>query len=318
MIVIASANGVVGIEESMRILKSGGSAIDAVEAGIRLVEANPDDHTVGYSGFPNILGQVELDAAIMNGRDLTAGAVGSMRGYPYAISVARKVMEKLSHVFLVGEGAERFAAEMGFEQADLLTKEAQSTWEERLRHDMSEEEFNQLTNLPDLWRWIKLATDPERPWWGTVNFIAQDAQGDICAGVSTSGWAWKYPGRVGDSPVIGAGLYADNRYGAAGCTGMGEMALRANTAHSIVFYLKQGLSVEEAGRQAMEDLNDLGGPYLSVMNFVLLDTEGRHAGFSNVEGRSYTYMSAEMDEPETIPRMVVPTKMRWGEKDSSG
>ncbi|MCP4371274.1 MAG: asparaginase, partial [Deltaproteobacteria bacterium] len=166
--------------------------------------------------------------------------------------------------------------------------------------------------------WIKLATAPERPWRGTVNSIAQDAQGDICAGVSTSGWAWKYPGRVGDSPVIGAGLYADNRYGAAGCTGMGEMALRANTAHSIVFYLKQGLSVEEAGRQAMEDLNDLGGPYLSVMNFVLLDTEGRHAGFSNVEGRSYTYMSAEMDEPETIPRMVVPTKMRWGEKDSSG
>jgi beta-aspartyl-peptidase (threonine type) len=312
MIVIASANGVVGLPESMRVLKAGGSAIDAVETGIRLVEANPDDHTVGYSGFPNILGEVELDAAIMNGRDLTAGAIGAMRGYKYAISVARQVMEKLSHVLLVGSGAERFAAEMGFEPADLLTEEARQVWQERLQADMSQEEFNQLANQPDLWRWVKLATDPERPWWGTVNFIAQDAQDNLCAGVSTSGWAWKYPGRLGDSPVIGAGLYADTRYGAAACTGMGEMALRAGTARSIILYLKQGLPVEEAGQQAMQDLNDLDGRYLSVMNFIILDAQGRHAGFSNVEGRSYIYMTDEMDEPEEVPRTVVPTKQRWG------
>jgi beta-aspartyl-peptidase (threonine type) len=312
MIVIASANGVVGLPESMRVLKAGGSAIDAVETGIRLVEANPDDHTVGYGGFPNILGEVELDAAIMNGRDLTAGAIGAMRGYKYAISVARQVMEKLSHVLLVGSGAERFAAEMGCEPADLLTEEARQVWQERLQADMSQEEFNQLANQPDLWRWVKLATDPERPWWGTVNFIAQDAQDNLCAGVSTSGWAWKYPGRLGDSPVIGAGLYADTRYGAAACTGMGEMALRAGTARSIILYLKQGLPVEEAGQQAMQDLNDLDGRYLSVMNFIILDAQGRHAGFSNVEGRSYIYMTDEMDEPEEVPRTVVPTKQRWG------
>jgi len=311
MIVIASANGAVGLAKSMRVLKSGGSAVDAVEAGIRLVEANPEDHTVGYSGYPNILGQVELDAAIMNGRNLSAGAVGAVQGYKHPISIARKVMETLPHVFLAGPGAERFAAEMGFERTNLLTDKARDVWKKRLQADIPAEQLDQLAHLPDLYRWVELATDPERAS-GTVNFIAQDAHGDICAGVSTSGWAWKYPGRLGDSPVIGAGLYADNRYGAAGCTGMGEMALRAGTARSLIFYLKQGMPLAEAGRQAMLDLNDLGGRYLSVMNFILLDAQGRHAGFSNVQGRSYAYITPNMDQPVELPRTVVATKMRWG------
>jgi beta-aspartyl-peptidase (threonine type) len=312
MIVIASTNGMVGIKESMRILKAGGSAVDAVEAGIRLVEANPDDHTVGYGGYPNLLGQVELDASIMDGRDLTAGAVGAIQDYKHPISIARKVMEKLSHVFLVGQGAERFAAEMGFERSDLLTEETRQVWEQRLlQTDMSEETLRQLAEQPDLWQWVELATDPERAR-GTVNFIAQDAQGNICAGASTSGWAWKYPGRLGDTPVIGAGIYADNRYGAAACTGMGEMALRASTARSVVFYLKMGLSLAEAGQQAMEDLNDLGGRYLSRMNLIALGQAGHHTGFSNGPGRSYIYMTAAIDEPEEVSRTYVPTKENWG------
>ena len=310
-IVIASSNGDIGIKAAINILNSGGSAVDAVEAGIRLVEANPDDHTVGYSGYPNILGKVELDAAIMNGRDLSSGAVGAVQGFPNPISIARKVMETLPHVLLVGAGAERFAAEIGFSRAELLSDYARQSWQERLQADMSQEQFEQLANLPDLWRWVELATDPERTR-GTVNFIAQDSQGDICVGVSTSGWAWKYPGRLGDSPVVGAGLYADNRYGAAACTGMGEMAIRASTAHSLVFYLKHGLALEEACRQTMLDLNDLGGPYLSVMNFIALDANGNHAGFSNVERRTYVYMTPDMAEPEQVPRTVVPTEMRWG------
>ena len=277
MIIIASTNGKVGIKEAMQVLKNGGSAIDAVEAGIRAVEANPDDHSVGYSGYPNILGEVELDAALMEGRGLMSGAVGGMRGYKYAISVARQVMETLPHVFLVGDGAERFAAEIGAEAVDLLTDEARQIWQRRLKKELPAEVQDNLAERNDLRRWVKIATDPERPW-GTVNFIAQDAQDDICAGVSTSGWAWKYPGRLGDSPIVGAGLYADNRYGAAACTGMGEMAIRASTAHSIVFYLKMGLSLAEAGRRAMADLNDLGGPYLSVMNFIALDPNGQHLG----------------------------------------
>src|SRR5688572_5200783 len=132
MIVAASSNGIVGITEAMRILKTGGSAVEAVEAGIRLVEANPNDHSVGYSGYPNILGQVELDASIMDGRTLMTGAVAAMQGFKHPISVALKVMKKLPHIFLVGAGAERFAAEMGFEREELLTEEAQRVWQKGL------------------------------------------------------------------------------------------------------------------------------------------------------------------------------------------
>ena len=311
VIVVASTNGIVGIKESMRLLEAGGSAVDAVEAGIRLVEANADDHSVGYSGYPNLLGQVELDASIMDGRDLAAGAVGAVQGYRHPISVARKVMENLPHVFLVGRGAGRFAAEMGFERCDLLTEEAREVWEQRLRADMSEETLKQLAERSDLWKWVEIATDPERAK-GTVNFIARDSQGNICAGASTSGWAWKYPGRLGDSPIIGAGIYADNRCGAAACTGMGEMAIRASTARSVVLYLKIGMSLAEAGRQAMEDLNDLGGRYLSRMSLIALDQDGHHAGFSSAEDGSYIYVTDGMDEPEEVQRTYVRTKEHWG------
>jgi beta-aspartyl-peptidase (threonine type) len=310
MIVVASTNGSVGISQAVAVMKSGGSALDAVEAGIRLVEANAQDHSVGYGGYPNILGQVELDASIMDGRELASGAIGAMKRYVHAISVARKVMEKLPHVFLVGEGAERFAAEMGFTAQELLTDEAAKTWRQRLERDLPVEVIDRLAEQSDLWHWVKLATDPERAT-STVNFIAQDARGDIASGVSTSGWAWKYPGRLGDSPIIGAGNYADNRYGAAACTGMGEMAIRAGTAHSVVFYLKMGLSLTAAGQRAMEDLNELGGRFLSVMHFVALDKTGRHAGFSSVSGKTYLYQTADMDQAIEAERIFVPLQARW-------
>jgi beta-aspartyl-peptidase (threonine type) len=296
------------------VLKQGGSAIDAVEVGIRMVEDNAEDHSVGLGGYPNLLGEVELDAGIMDGRSLAAGGVGAMRACQNPISVARQVMERLPHVFLVGPGAERFAAEMGFEACDLGTEEALKTWRERLLVDMTAEQVAHLAERPDLWRWVEIATDPQRTK-GTVNFIAQDGAGDICAGVSTSGWAWKYPGRVGDSPIVGAGLYADNRYGAATCTGMGEMAIRAGTARSFVLYLKMGMSLSEAGRQAMQDLDDLGGRYLGGMSFIALDASGRHAGFSNGDGGRYLAMTSDMEQPEEIERTYVPTRTRWGGQD---
>jgi len=332
VIVIASKNGIVGIQEAMRVLRAGGSAVAvrAVEAGIRLVEANPDDHTVGYGGFPNLLGQVELDAGLMSGSDLTAGAVGAMTGYQHPISVARQVMERLPHVFLVGAGAERFAAEMGFERCDLLTEAARRVWERRLLEDMSHAEraVARLADLSDLWKRVEITLDPERAKeieyfaereqaMGTVNLIARDAQGHLCAGASTSGWAWKYPGRLGDSPVIGAGLYADDRYGAATCTGMGEMAIRACTAYSVVRYLKTGLSPGEAGRQAMADLNDLGGRYLSRVSVIVMDRDGHHVGLSNAqESKSYIYLTDDMDEPAEVPYTFVRTRQRWGDRES--
>lgn len=305
MIVVASSNGRVGISAAMEVLRNGGSAIDAVEAGIRLVESNPEDNTVGLGGIPNLLGEVELDASIMDGRTRAAGAVAALPGYEHPISIARKVMEELPHVLLVGSGAERFAAEMGFERRELLTEETRKVWEERLLEAIPEAVLPNLGEEPALRQWVKLVMESRRAG-GTVNFLAQDAEGNLCTGVSTSGQGWKYPGRVGDSPLIGAGNYADNRYGAAACTGLGEMAILAGTAHSVVLYLKMSLSLEEAGRQAMEDLQVLPGPYLGPMNIVALDKDGRHAAFSNQENRTYIYMTEEMDELEELPRVLVP------------
>jgi beta-aspartyl-peptidase (threonine type) len=311
MIVVASANGRIGIEAAVDVLKSGGSAVDAVEAGTRLVEANPDDHSVGYNGWPNVLGELELDASIMDGRSLMSGAVGAMKGYPYAISVARKVMETLPHVLLVGEGAERFAAEMSCEAwSDMFTDEVCQVWQRRLQQATDEADVSQIAQRTDLHKLVRFTTDPERTW-GTVNFIAQDSHGDIACAVSTSGWAWKYPGRLGDSPIIGAGNYADNRWGAAACTGMGEMAIRASTAHSLVFYMKMGLSVAEAGERAMQDLNDLGGRFLSTMNLIAVDNDGNHTGYTNVPGRTYIYQTADMPECVELERTVVPIQTQW-------
>ena len=311
MIIVASANGRIGIEAARRVLEQGGSALDAVEAGIREVEASPDCHTVGYSGYPNILGQVELDASIMDGVTLTSGAVGALSGYKHPISVARKIMERLPHLFLVGEGAARFAREMGFQPEELLTEEARDTWLRRMQRDFPDLDIANLDAAPDLWRRVIIATDPERAG-GTVNFLAMDRAGNIAGGVSTSGWAWKYPGRLGDSPVIGAGLYADNRYGAAACTGMGEMAIQASTARSLVLYMKMGMSLEEAGREAMADLDHLGSRYLGRMNFVLMDEAGNVGGFSTARGTSYIYWREGMAEPTEIEWTAISIKQRWG------
>jgi beta-aspartyl-peptidase (threonine type) len=221
-------------------------------------------------------------------------------------------MERLPHVFLVGEGAARFAAEMGFEPVDLLTEEAHQVWEERLRRDMPDGVRERLHEEAELSHWVTLATDPERAG-GTVNFIAQDAAGDIACGVSTSGWAWKYPGRLGDSPLIGAGNYADSRFGAAACTGMGEMAIRAATAHSAILYMKSGMSLGEAGAEAMRDLAALGGPYVSMMHLLVVDRNGRHAGFSTTSEKTYVYQTAEMAQPAEAGRTQIPIASRWGE-----
>ena len=312
MIIIASHNGAIGIADAMRVLKNGGSALDAVEIGIRAVEANPADHTVGYNGYPNILGELELDASIMDGRTLDSGAVALMRGFPYAISVARQVLERdQPHVLLAGAGAERFAREIGAEQwGEMLTREIRELWRRRLAASADSREFPAPDADAPLLDWVKLATDPERVA-GTVNFIAIDGAGDIAAGVSTSGWAWKYPGRIGDSPIIGAGNYADNRTGACACTGMGEMAIRASTARSLVLYLQMGLSLGEAGRRAMSDLRDLGGDYIGGMNLIALDRDGNHVGLSSDAGRTYIFQDEDMDTHEEVEREVVEIPSRW-------
>ena len=307
---IGSHNAEIGFGAAMEVLKSGGSAMDAVEIGIRRVEANPADHSVGYGGYPNLIGEVELDAAVMNGADRTSGAVAALKGYAYPISVARNVMAFLPHVLLVGQGAARFAREMGCETRDLHNDEAYEVWEERLREDMSDEGFETLDEQTDLRRWVEMASDPERTH-GTVNLIARDREGHLAVGVSTSGWSWKYPGRVGDSPIVGAGLYADDRYGAAACTGTGEMAIRAATAHTIVSGMRHGLSLNEAAREAMTDLNTLGGRYLSGMSLIAVDADGNHTGLSSYEDRTYLYLDESMHDPQERVRTHVSIEQRW-------
>lgn len=307
MIVVASANGMVGIEAAIDILRNGGSAIDAVEAATRLVEADPDDHTVGYGGYPNLLGEVELDASIMDGRMLLAGAVGGLKGYRHAITVARKVMEELPHVLLVGDGAARFAAEMGLEQEELLTDAAREVYQQGLSGALPEDKRHWLSGgiEANLVRLSRIATDPEHAE-GTVNFIAMDKDGNIASAVSTSGWAWKYPGRVGDSPIIGAGNYADNRYGACACTGWGELALRCGTARSVVLYMRLGFGLEQACHQAMNDVVSITGDSDGVtMNLVAVNRDGRPFGATTVPGRTYIWMTPEMQSPLEEPRVVI-------------
>jgi beta-aspartyl-peptidase (threonine type) len=306
MIVIASANGSIGIADAMRVLRNGGSALDAVEAGIRPVESNPDDHTVGYSGLPNLLGEVEVDASIMDGLTLQAGAVGAVRNCEHAISLARKVMEELPHVLLAGAGAERFAREMGFPERDLLTPEAKRIWQEIFETKVPAVYRERVAYLESIRKYAKLAADPERPN-ETVNVIARDAQGNLATGVSTSGWSWKYPGRLGDSPVVGAGNYADNRYGAAACTGRGEMAMRLCTAHSVVTYLKMGMRLEAAGREAVADLAYLVDPYFGRVSLIAMDAQGNHAGFSNGPDQTYLYLTDDMTACVEEPRIFVET-----------
>ncbi len=309
MLLVGSTNAQVGFEQGMQILRGGGSAVDAVEATIRAVESNPEDHSVGYSGLPNILGEVELDASIMDGRTLETGAVCAVHGYEHPITIARQVMLRLPHVLLAGRGAERFAQELGFETRDLLTEESRAIFDGRVgsanrRYQTMRELVSRATHDPEL---AATFDDYHDEHHGTVNVVALDKRGNIASGVSTSGWAWKYPGRVGDSPIIGAGNYADNRYGACACTGYGEMAIRAGTAHSVVVYMKMGMRLKKAAREAMKDLRHLTVPFPPGMNLVAVDGDGKHTAMTTETDRevTYVYQTGKMDAPIVEPRVVV-------------
>lgn len=308
-IVVASGNGAGALPAAMRVLRAGGSALDAVEAAARIVEADPADTSVGRGGWPNILGTVEVDASIMDGTTRRAGAVGAVRGYLYPISIARAVMEQLPHVMLVGDGAMRFAREIGAERARLLTPRTRALWVDFLR---------QVRETPaSVGRRTKLApvvmktVGLERK--GTVNFIAIDRKGHMASAVSTSGWGYKYPGRLGDSPIIGAGNYCDERYGGACCTGFGELAMRTLAAKTAVDRLARGTSPDEVARAAIRDVNELDAPRPAAMNIVVLARDGTYASATNRRfasqtkrvPRRYAVMTADMSEALVQDRILV-------------
>lgn len=311
-VMASSENGRAGMVAAMALLRTGGRALDAVELACRITEDDPNDHSVGYSGLPNVMGEVELDASIMDGRTLRSGAVAAVHGYGNPILLARKVMEQLPHVLLVGRGAERFAAANGFGPQEQLTDEALRRWRERYAHyGLDPEAGGDLRDLANrLTRPLNLAQTPAQTYgenrFGTVNFLARDQYGDLASAVSTSGLGWKYPGRVGDSPIVGAGNYCDNRYGAAACTGMGELAVRVSTARSLVLYMKMGMSLHEAGFEALRDLAYLeSAPAGYYMNMVAMSPGGECAGFTTVPGKMYIHMTAEMDEPVLAERVLL-------------
>jgi len=305
MILVTNNEGYPGIGHSARMLVDGHAAIDAIEAGIRLVESDERVRTVGQGGWANLLGEVELDAAIMDGTSLRTGAVGAVTGYLHPISVARQVLERLPHELLVGEGAERFARETGAEAGDNLVPDSRRVWSEWFERNISGEQRAAWPDIP-LAEYCKQAIDPEVPK-GTTVFIARDGNGRIASGTSTSGWQWKYPGRLGDSPVIGAGSYAHSRYGACACTGAGEMTIRCGTARAVVLYMKRGASVADAVYEAVQDMRDLVGGLISRVTIHAIDTRDNHkvVAVNGSAANTYWIWREGDDAPSTHPAEAI-------------
>jgi len=312
-IIIGSERSEAGIPAAMEILRAGGSALDAVERGLRMCEDNLADHYVGTSGLPNAQGIVELDASIMIGSSRAFGAVAAVKNFPNPISIARKIIEELpQHVLLVGEGAEAFADFLGFPRAELLTPEAKQLWLDQLKNIPSESIEGENTKATTGDERYRLATlevikrmAPHEGPWGTINIIAIDKSGELVCGVSTSGYPYKHPGRVGDSAVPGAGNYSDIRYGAAACTGRGELALRGGTARTVVENLRTGMSPEEACTAALLEAAALPDDFRAELRCLSLTPDGRHGGAAGMKGSTYTLMTQHSTGPEFHPRRAL-------------
>ncbi len=247
--VIASGNGLRATEKAMELLRQGVDPLDAVIAGVNIVEEDPNDRSVGYGGLPNEAGVVELDSSVMHGPTHNAGAVAALRNIKTPSKVAQLVMERTDHALLVGEGALQFAKAHGFKEEDLLTDRARKIWL-RWKENLSER---------DNWFPPKQAKPAEElePFlssYGTINCLARNEKGDLGGVTTTSGLAFKIPGRVGDSPIIGAGLYVDNDIGAAGSTGRGEANILTCASFMVVNNMGRGMSPEEACLKALEKI----------------------------------------------------------------
>ncbi|MDA8312207.1 MAG: N(4)-(beta-N-acetylglucosaminyl)-L-asparaginase [Actinomycetota bacterium] len=311
-VIIGSERSEVGLPAGMAVLREGGGALDAVEAAMRVCEDNESDHYVGTGGLPNARGEVELDASVMVGSTRAFGAVGGVKGYPNPISIARAVLERMpQHCLLVGAGAELFAEECGFERRALLTAEARRLYVEALgaEDEPVEGEGEGATDGDRRYRESARALmrrlAPHEGPWGTINVLALDGSGELCVGVSTSGYPWKYPGRVGDSAVPGAGNYCDLRYGGAACTGRGELAMRSCGARRIVDLLATGLAPADACAEMLRDARSLPDPFRSELRALALTPDGRHGGAAGKPGSVYAVMTPGDREPTLRPRALV-------------
>lgn len=302
-IVISSANGLRACARAVEILKSGGDTLDAVVAGVNIIEEDPEDTSVGYGGLPNEEGIVELDACVMHGPSRRAGSVGAIRNIKTPSKIARLVMERTDHIMLVGAGATKFAVEMGFPEEDLLTGKARLawlTWKESLKDPGGHSNWGPGLDAPRAktmsrlksmfpqadektlaWAW-EMAVHPAT---GTINCLALNAKREMSGVTTTSGLAWKIAGRVGDSPIIGAGLYVDQDVGAAGSTGRGEENIRVAGGHTIVENMRHGMSPRDACLDALKRVarnfeNDRSILEKVDLSFYALRKDGEYAGAS--------------------------------------
>ena len=300
-IVISSANGERACARAMEILKTGGDTLDAVVAGVNINEEDPEDSSVGYGGLPNEEGVVELDSCVMHGPTRRAGSVASIFGNKTPSRIAKLVMEQTDHIMLVGAGASKFAQEMGYPAQDLLTEKSRMAWliwKMSLRDPQGHSNWGPGLDAPPpktmsrlkevfphadeatlTWAW-EVAVHPPH---GTINCLARNAKGEMSGVTTTSGLAWKIAGRVGDSPIIGAGLYLDQDVGGAGSTGRGEENIRIAGAHTIIENMRHGMTPREACLDALKRVarnfdNDMARLEKIDLDFYALRNDGEYAG----------------------------------------
>ena len=257
-------HGIPANEASIKVLKKNGSALDAVEVGVRVTEADAENQSVGLGGRPDNEGNVTLDACIMDS-DGNAGSVAFLQNIKHPISVARKVMEKTDHVMLAGKGAFEFALKNGFKKENLLTEQSRKGWLE----------WKKDNNIKDSWG----PNDDH----DTITSLAQDNDGNLSGACTTSGLAYKLHGRVGDSPIIGAGMYVDNEVGAAGATGMGELVMKTCGSFLVVELMRQGYSAMEACNEAVNRIvKQEGGKTKLQVGYIALGKDGS-IGYSSIQ-----------------------------------
>jgi N4-(beta-N-acetylglucosaminyl)-L-asparaginase len=308
-VVVSSANGnrfknggdVTAVQKAFAMITQGADVLDAVIAGVNIVELDPLDDSVGYGGLPNAEGVVQLDSSCMHGPKKRAGAVAALEGVRTPSLVAKAVMENTDHHLLVGKGAQMFARNMGFKiEDDLNTDHSRQLWLEWKRRTDPSHYLDPKTRAEVQYReglkMIEEGLIDRDHYYGTINCDGINTKGEICGVTTTSGLAWKVPGRVGDSPILGAGLYVDGMVGAAGSTGRGEANLYNLCSFLIVEEMRRGAHPKDAGIEALKRikantiekrlLNSKGNPNFGI-NFYVLNARGEHAGVTMYPGPSY-------------------------------
>jgi N4-(beta-N-acetylglucosaminyl)-L-asparaginase len=305
-------------------LKAGAEPLDVAIEVVKITEANPDDHSVGLGGLPNELGVVQLDSAVMDGRTHNGGSVGCIENILHPCEVARLVMERTDHVMLVGRGAYDFARGHGHPHMELLTDAARRIWMDwKETHSNRDDRFSPpkapkhgSLELDPQAEEDRLAGEFKNRITGTIHCSALATSGEVACTTTTSGMAWKVPGRVGDSPIIGAGLYCDGEAGSAGATGRGESAILSHGSGAIVELLRQGATPAEAGlelmarvtRQAQRasawqpGLVDENGLPNFNLSYYILGLDGSHAGV-RLKGKS-RYAVADLEKGPRIEETI--------------